>query len=64
MTGRIERKSKSAWGKNNWASSALKRRIDAVKQARKELKVTGFSAVNGKTATGRAVHAKAKAIFA
>merc|ERR1711862_344638 len=62
-TGRIVSKSKSARGKKNWANSALKRWIDAVKQARKELKVAGFCAVNGKTATGKAVYAKAKAIF-
>merc|ERR1719400_1644422 len=62
-TGRIVSKSKSARGKKNWANSALKRWIDAVKQARKELKVAGFCAVNGKTATGNAVYAKAKAIF-
>merc|ERR1719189_2946656 len=62
-TGRIVSKSKSARGKNNFANSALKRWIDAVKQARKELKITGFCAVNGKTATGKAVYAKAKAIF-
>merc|ERR1712122_174350 len=62
-TGRIVSKSKSARGKKNWANSALKRWIDAVKQARKELKVTGFCAVSGKTATGKAVYAKAKAIF-
>merc|ERR1719210_1313359 len=48
-TGRIVSKSKSARGKKNWANSALKRWIDALKQARKELKVTGFCAVNGKT---------------
>merc|ERR1719166_469570 len=62
-TGKIVSKSKSARGKKNWANSALKRWIDALKQARKELKGTGFCAVNGKTATGRAVYSKAKAIF-
>merc|ERR1712218_147412 len=62
-TGKIVSKSKSARGKKNWANSALKRWIDAVKQARKELKITGFCAVNGKTATGKTVYAKAKAIF-
>merc|ERR1719346_172503 len=62
-TGKIVSKSKSAQGRKKWANSALKRWIDAVKQARKELKVTGFCAVNGKTATGKAVYAKAKAIF-
>merc|ERR1719323_838507 len=59
-TGRIVSKSKSARAKKNWA---LKKWIDAVKQARKELKVAGFCAVNGKTATGKSVYARAKAIF-
>merc|ERR1712018_495039 len=62
-TGKIVSKSRSAQGKKNWANSALKRWIDAVKQARKALKVTGFCAVNGKTATGKSVYAKAKEIF-
>merc|ERR1719251_340978 len=62
-TGKIVSKSMSARGKKNWANSALKRWIDAVKQARKELKITGFCAVNGKAATGKTVYAKAKAIF-
>merc|ERR1719490_374259 len=57
-TGKIVSKSKSARGKKNWANSALKRWIDAVKQARKSLKITGFCAVNGKTATGKAVYTK------
>merc|ERR1719288_718258 len=62
-TGKIVSKSRSARGKKNWASSALKRWIDAVKQARKALGITGFCAVNGKTAQGKAVYAKAKAIL-
>ena len=36
----------------------------AVMQARKELGIKGFCAVNGKTAQGKALYAKAKAIFA
>merc|ERR1719330_2119261 len=62
-TGKIVSKSRSALGKKRWASSALKRWIDAVKQARKALKVTGFCAVGGKTANGKAVYAKAKEIL-
>merc|ERR1712241_939408 len=56
-------KAASARGKKNWAQSALKKWIDAVKQARKQLGVTGFCAVNGKTAQGKALYAKAKAIL-
>ena len=37
---------------------------DAVVKARKELGIKGFCAVNGKTAQGKALYAKAKAIFA
>ncbi|CAK9109435.1 Dinoflagellate viral nucleoprotein 5 (DNVP5) [Durusdinium trenchii] len=36
----------------------------ALMQARKELGIKGFCAVNGKTAQGKALYAKAKAIFA
>merc|ERR1719480_247200 len=62
-SGKIVSKAASARGKKNWAQSALKKWNDAVKQARKQLGVTGFCAVNGKTATGKAVYAKAKAIL-
>ena len=36
----------------------------AVIKARKELGIKGFCAVNGKTAQGKALYAKAKAIYA
>merc|ERR1719367_1688381 len=62
-TGKIVSKAMSARAKKNWANSALKKWIDAVKQARKALGITGFCAVNGKTAQGKAVYAKAKAIL-
>merc|ERR1712039_124440 len=62
-TGKIVSKAASARAKKNWATSALKKWIDAVKQARKELKIQGFCAVNGKTAQGKALYAKAKAIL-
>merc|ERR1719507_1639932 len=61
--GKIVSKAMSVRAKKNWATSALKKWNDAVKQARKALKVTGFCAVGGKTATGKAVYAKAKAIL-
>merc|ERR1712113_236652 len=62
-TGKIVSKAASARAKKNWATSALKKWIDVVKQARKELKIQGFCAVNGKTAQGKALYAKAKAIL-
>merc|ERR1712176_257907 len=61
--GKIVSKAASAWGKKNWATSALKKWNDAVKLARKQLNITGFCAVNGKTAQGKALFAKAKSIL-
>merc|ERR1712206_53658 len=63
QSGKIVSKAASARAKKNWAQSALKKWIDAVKQARKDLKIQGFCAVNGKTAQGRSLYAKAKAIL-
>merc|ERR1712178_386806 len=62
-SGKIVSKAASARAKKNFAQSALKKWIDAVKQARKQLGVIGFCAVNGKTSQGKAVYAKAKAIL-
>merc|ERR1712190_196371 len=61
--GKIVSKKASARGKKNWANSALKKWIDACKQARKQLGVQGFCAVGGKTAQGKALYAKAKSIL-
>merc|ERR1719183_18834 len=58
-SGKIVSKKRSARGKKNWAGSALKKWNDAVKQARKSLGITGFCAVGGKTAQGKALYAKA-----
>merc|ERR1719245_2486797 len=62
-SGKIVSKAASARGKKRWAQSALKKWCDAVTQARKQLGITGFCAVNGKTAQGKALYAKAKAIL-
>merc|ERR1719203_624364 len=61
-SGKIVSKAASARAKKNYANSALKKWTDAVKLARKQLNVTGFCAVNGKTAQGKAVYAKVKAL--
>merc|ERR1712045_546426 len=61
--GRIVSKAQSAAKKKAWATSPLKKWIEAVKQARKQLNVTGFCAVNGKTAQGKALYAKVKSIL-
>merc|ERR1712008_132865 len=62
-SGNIVSKAASARGKKRWAQSALKKWIEAVAQASKQLGITGFCAVNGKTAQGKALYAKAKAIL-
>merc|ERR550539_1744798 len=62
-SGKIVSKAASARAKKNWAGSALKKWGDAVKQARKALGIKGFCAVGGKSAQGKALYAKAKAIL-
>merc|ERR1719333_248706 len=62
-TGKIVSKAASARGKKRYAQSGLKKWIDAVVQARKQLGIKGFCCVNGKTAQGKALFAKAKAIL-
>merc|ERR1712151_766522 len=62
-SGKIVSKAASARAKKAFAQSALKKWGDAVKLARKQLGIKGFCAVNGKTAQGKALYAKAKAIL-
>merc|ERR1739846_115069 len=62
-SGKIVSKAASARAKKNWAGSALKKWCDACKQARKALGIKGFCAVGGKTAQGKALYAKTKAIL-
>merc|ERR1712176_785189 len=50
--GKIVSKARSAYAKKAFANSA-------VKAARKALNITGFVAVGGKSATGKALYAKA-----
>merc|ERR1712217_208103 len=59
--GKIVSKKAAARGKANYAT--IKKWVDAVKQARKALGVTGFCAVGGKTAQGKALYAKTKALL-
>merc|ERR1719174_2929713 len=63
-TGKAVSKKKSALAKKRFAGSRLQAWAKAVAKARKELRVTGFVAVNGKTASGKALYAKAKTFFA
>merc|ERR1719334_2575592 len=61
--GRVVSKKASARAKKAYTSSPIKAWADAVKAARKALGVTGFVAIGGKSAAGRALYAKAKAIL-
>merc|ERR1711972_320485 len=61
--GKVVSKKKSALSKQRFASSGLKAWADAVKKARKELGLTGFVAIGGKSAAGKALYAKAKSLL-
>merc|ERR1712060_627010 len=58
--GRIVTKKASANGKKRYAN--IQGWTKAVQAARKALSITGFAPVGGKTAAGKALYAKAKAI--
>merc|ERR1712241_100904 len=62
-SGKIASKAASARGKKAFATSALKKWGAATLQARKALGITGFCPVGGKTAQGKALYAKTKAIL-
>merc|ERR1711963_210112 len=62
-TGKIVSKAASVRAKKAFGKSVLKKWCDACKQARKELKITGFCPVGGKTAQGKALYAKVKSIL-
>merc|ERR1739844_280482 len=62
-TGRIVSKKASARAKKAYASSPLKKWMEAMKQARKQLNIKGFVACGGKTAQGKALYAKTKSIL-
>merc|ERR1712186_120759 len=62
--GKIVSKKSSASSKKRYANSGAKKWADAVKAARKALGLKGFVAVGGKSAAGKALYAKAKAIRA
>merc|ERR1712061_671910 len=63
-SGRVVSKKASARAKKAYAGSAIKAWADAVKAARKALGLTGFVPIGGKSAAGKALHAKAKSILA
>merc|ERR1719150_3482709 len=61
--GKVVNKAASARAKKRCASSGFGKWFEAVKLARKQLGIVGFCAVNGKTAQGKALYAKVKAIL-
>merc|ERR1712187_468002 len=61
--GKVVSKKASAHGKKQWLKNGLKAWADAVKKARKELGLTGFVAIGGKSAAGKALYAKAKSLL-
>jgi len=61
--GAIVSKKASAAKKKAYATSKLKVWMEAVKKAREELKITGFQAIGGKTAQGKKLYEKAKALY-
>merc|ERR1712194_882565 len=61
--GKIVSKKASERSKKAYVGSALQKWAKAVQQAKKELNLKGFLLVGGKTAQGRALYAKAKAIY-
>mmetsp|Transcript_1851 Transcript_1851/g.4735 ORF Transcript_1851/g.4735 Transcript_1851/m.4735 type:complete len:127 (+) Transcript_1851:69-449(+) len=61
--GKVVSKKASAVAKKRFSTSAFKKWTESIVSARKALNVTGFVAVNGKTAQGKAIYAKAKAMY-
>merc|ERR1712050_87016 len=61
-SGKVVSKALSAKAKKAYAST-VKAWADAVKAARKALGLTGFVAIGGKSAAGKALYAKAKSIL-
>ena len=61
--GRAVSKKASERARKAFTSSGLKAWCDAIKAARKALNLTGFVAIGGKSATGKALYAKAKSLL-
>merc|ERR1712099_187528 len=62
-TGKVVSKKNSAHGKKQYAKNGLKKWADACKKARKELGLKGFVPIGGKSAKGKALYAKVKALL-
>merc|ERR1719512_461571 len=61
--GKVVSKMASEVRRKRFKGSKAEKWTNAVKAARKELGITGFVAVGGSTAQGKALYAKAKAIL-
>merc|ERR1711963_808786 len=61
--GKVVSKAASAASKKRYATSKGKAWIQSVTTAKKQLGITGFCPVNGKSAEGRALYAKAKSLL-
>merc|ERR1712150_229993 len=61
--GKVVSKLVSQMRRKRYAGSRIEAWMKAVRRARKELGITGFVTINGPTAQGKALYAKAKAIF-
>merc|ERR1712110_575047 len=61
--GKVVSKKQSTGARRRYGNSALKKWVESVQQARKALGITGFVVINGKTAQGKALYAKAKGIY-
>merc|ERR1719373_298767 len=55
--GKVVSKKASVAARKKWEKNGLKAWADAVKKARKELGLTGFVAIGGKSAAGKALYA-------
>merc|ERR1712110_1122548 len=62
-SGKVVSKASSASGKKRYAGSKAQAWAKACSKARKELNIKGFVPFGGKTAAGKALYAKAKAIY-
>merc|ERR1712099_44314 len=62
-SGRIVSKKQSTATKKRYAGSKAQAWAKACSKARKELNIKGFVPFGGKTAAGKALYAKAKAIY-
>eukprot|EP00927_Polykrikos_kofoidii_P035328 TRINITY_DN2990_c0_g1_i9.p1 TRINITY_DN2990_c0_g1~~TRINITY_DN2990_c0_g1_i9.p1 ORF type:complete len:150 (-),score=24.30 TRINITY_DN2990_c0_g1_i9:238-687(-) len=61
--GKIVSKTSSAGARQRYEGSKLQKWVQAVKVARKQLALTGYVGLNSPTPEGRALYAKAKAIY-